>query len=344
MNLLKTVRHRSYTFSAIAIVLGLAIPAQTQQPPGPPTPADPQLKSSDPLSPLNAAFRTAYAGFRSRIIQETSPIIVHFGDKMALIKNGVRTEAPSFTPRYHELKAVAHVPLALHVMLVSGAGSKLDDSQLNNLRQYRALVAKARDSIEGRGYGPKQRDRQLRMLDNSLALVDSTLQTGLVTKGELRRFAQHQSKDILANVHEAAEDQIETMDRQVKTWLAVMTPEERKRLHVAVGSAHMPRVGNLAMQYFSVALNELFKGRFEEEEIQNSDFRLVFTESLFDENEILKVLATHILDADIGSYFFDDRQRMHRDLLADAAEQILREKFGQTRSARRQTPDRTGSR
>ena len=57
---------------------------------------------------------------RSQIITQTNPIIVHFGDKMALIKDGVHTEAPSFSPRYHALKAVAHVPLALYVMVVAG--------------------------------------------------------------------------------------------------------------------------------------------------------------------------------------------------------------------------------
>jgi hypothetical protein len=49
---------------------------------------------------------------------------------------------------------------------------------------------------------------------------------------------------------------------------------------------------------------------------------------LREEQDILRVLGTHRVDADIGVYFFDDAQRMHRDLLADPAEQIIRKRFG----------------
>ena len=128
MNIRKVVFDRFLPCAALGMFFVLAIPVQAQQPSTQPVPDDPQLKPSDPLAPLNAAFRTAYADLRSQIITQTSPIIVHFGDKMALIKDGVRTEAPSLTPRYHELKAVAHVPLALYVMLVAGAGATMDDT------------------------------------------------------------------------------------------------------------------------------------------------------------------------------------------------------------------------
>jgi hypothetical protein len=157
----------------------------------------------------------------------------------------------------------------------------------------------------------------------------------MVTKADLRRFTKSQRQDILINVYEAAKDQIDTMDRHMKAWLATMTSAERKRLRVAVGSAHMARVGGLAMQYFSATMGEPYEGRYEEEEIKHSDFRLLLIESVFDPQEILNVLGTHILDAEVGVYFFGDAQRMHRDLLADAAEQIIRKKFGKKASARR---------
>jgi hypothetical protein len=95
-----------------------------------------------------------------------------------------------------------------------------------------------------------------------------------------------------------------------------------------VGAARMPRVGNLTMQYFSVALGEPYEGRYEQESVKHNDSRLVYGESRFDEQGALKVLATHFLDADIGVHFFDDPDRMHRDLLADATEEIIRKRFG----------------
>jgi hypothetical protein len=320
--------------AAIVIVLTHVWPLQAQEPPAPATPYGPQLRPSDPLTPLNAAFRTAYASLRNQVLAKSSPIIIQIGDRMVLLKNGVRTEAPALSYRYHELKAVVHVPLALYVMLVPGADSKLDEAQLNKLREYRALVVQARASLEGRDFRPEQRKRQLRMIDRSLAFIDTTLRIGRVSEAALRQFTLSQSEDVQANIYEAAEDQIHTMDKQLQAWLAEMTPAERKRLRVVVGAGHMPRIGNLAMQYFSVGLGEPYEGHYEEEEERNNDFRLIYGESMFEEQDALRVLATHLLDADVGVYFFNDAQRMHRDLLGDAAEEIIRKKFGKTPAAR----------
>jgi hypothetical protein len=46
--------------------------------------------------------------------------------------------------------------------LAPGADSKLNEAQLNKLRQYRALVVQARASLEGRDFRPEQRKRQSR--------------------------------------------------------------------------------------------------------------------------------------------------------------------------------------
>lgn len=321
---------------AVIVVLTQVWPLQAQEPPTPATPYGrgmAQLSPSDPLTPLNAAFRDAYTRLRTGVLAKTSPIIIQSGDMMVLLKDGVRTGAPALTRRYHELKAVVHVPLALYVMLAPVADSKLDEPQLTKLREYRELVVQARASLEGRDFRPEQQERQLRMIDRSLAFIDTMLQTETVSSATLRQFTLSQNEDIQANIYEAAEDQINTMDKQLRTWLAEMTPEERKRLRVVVGAAHMPRVGNLTMQYFSVALDEPYEGRYEEEEEKHSDFRLIYSESMFTEEDALRVLATHILDADVGVYFFNDAQRMHRDLLGDAAEDIIRKKFGKRPAA-----------
>ena len=322
--------NRLLHLAIVFIVLIHASLLQAQQPPPPAAPNDVQLKPSDPLTPLNAAFRMAYASLRNQVLAQSSPIIIQIGDRMVLLKNGVRTEAPALSYRYHELKGVAHLPLALYVMLINRADSKLDEDQLNKLREYRALVVNVRSSIDGRNFSPEQRERQFRLIDRSLAFIDTTWLTGMVSKAALRQFTLSQSKDILANAYEAAEDQINTMHKQVQAWLANMTTEERKRFHVVVGASHMPRVGNISMQYFSVALGEPYEGRYEEEEERNSDFRLIYGESMFEDDAALRILATHLVDTDIGVYFFNDSQRMHRDLLSDAAEEIIRKRLGKT--------------
>jgi len=285
---------------------------------------------ADPLAALNASFRSTYAAYRTGVMQAAGPVIIQSGDKMILIRHGQRTEAPALTARYHEYKSVAHVPLATYLMLIPGAGTKLDEGRQRQLRDYRTLVLTARESIGTRGFEPDQRDRQFRILDQSLALIGSALSNGIVSRIELDRFTQNLKDDILANAYDAAEDQITTMHRQFKAWQAEMTPEERQQLRVAVSSVHMARVGNIAMQYFSATLEEPYEGRFEQEETTQGHTRLMFTESVFDEQEILKAVATHIVDEGIGISFFNDGQRMHRDLLADATEEIIMKQFSRS--------------
>jgi len=316
------------------IALILSFSTQAQNLVNEPTRPKPQLKADDPLADLNGAFRSTYAELRQETLKAIGPVVIHAGDTMILMQNGIRSEAPALTHRYHELKSVAHVPLTIYAMLVGKTEARMEEPQLNSIRAYRHMVAKGRESMIGRGFRSDQLDRQLRLFDRSLAVIDSTLKKGMITKAELRRFVEAQQADILANAYEAAEDQIDTTHRQFQKWQAQMTADERSRIRVAVSSVHMPRVGNLAMQYFAVVLKEPYEGRFEEEETRHSDFRLCFTEGVFDEQEILNSIGTHVVDAAIGDWFFEDRQRMHRDLLADATEEIIRKRFGQTPSTR----------
>ena len=105
-----------------------------------------------------------------------------------------------------------------------------------------------------------------------------------------------------------------------------MTPAERAQLRAVVAVSHMSRPGNVAMQYFSVALGESWEGRFDQEDLQPGK-RVLAAESAVDEAEAFGLLATHALDARVASRFFGEKTRMERDLLADAAERILTEMF-----------------
>ena len=76
----------------------------------------------------------------------------------------------------------------------------------------------------------------------------------------------------------------------------------------------MPRRGNVATQYFGRLLG-----------VQGECERIVYAESIPEEARALNLLGTHLLDTEIGAVFFEDPRRMHRDLLADAAEAYLDE-------------------
>ncbi len=46
----------------------------------------------------------------------------------------------AISPRYTELKAIAHIPLALYVMLINSTDKVIATTQLDKLRDYRTLI------------------------------------------------------------------------------------------------------------------------------------------------------------------------------------------------------------
>ena len=94
----------------------------------------------DPLIALNASFRSAYTDLRSQLLTLHTPVIIQVGDTVILFKKGIRTESMAISPRYTELKAIAHIPLALYVMLINSTDKVIATTQLDKLRDYRTLI------------------------------------------------------------------------------------------------------------------------------------------------------------------------------------------------------------
>jgi len=112
---------------------------------------------------------------------------------------------------------------------------------------------------------------------------------------------------------EAGVAQLDALHAQVNQWHRTMKPEEWKTLRVVNIGSQMPRASNVVTQYFARLFNEKGEGR-----------RIIYAESLWDEAKALNLLATHQLDSQIGTAFFNDDTRMNRDLLSDIATEYLK--------------------
>ncbi|MEM9491844.1 MAG: hypothetical protein AAGC55_22050, partial [Myxococcota bacterium] len=91
-------------------------------------------------------------------------------------------------------------------------------------------------------------------------------------------------------------------------------------------NAHMPRKGSLTNQYFTALVGDPYEGKFDDETIAEAS-RMFAVENVWDEQGLLNTLGTHLVDGDVGVYFFDDYDRMHRDLLADATQEWIEAEF-----------------
>ncbi|MET0401355.1 MAG: hypothetical protein ABW123_03085, partial [Cystobacter sp.] len=285
------------------------------------------LPSNDPLAALNATFREAYAARRDAILARMGPIIAQIDDLLILRMRGERHEGPARTRRYHEFKSLAHLPLALHVLLAGQRGA-LDGAPREQLTTVKRLITEAEAGLEQRAFSPEERTRQRRILSAARALAEQALASGGVSREALTAYTRAQAEDLLRNAEDAARDQIDTMHATVEAWKQRMTPEEREQLRAVVAVSHMSRPGNVAVQYFSVTLGDGWEGRFDQEGLDPGK-RVLAAETTFDEEASFALLATHVLDTQVGARFFGDEGRMSRDALADAAERLLAKMFHQ---------------
>ena len=100
-------------------------------------------QAADPLVTLNDSFREAYARYRQKLIEGSGPVLLVEGDTLVLIREGKRSEVPYLPPIYDTLKSVAHVPLAVYVLLMPLVGAPLDKESLERLNAYRDRVVLA---------------------------------------------------------------------------------------------------------------------------------------------------------------------------------------------------------
>jgi len=113
---------------------------------------------------------------------------------------------------------------------------------------------------------------------------------------------------IKENIAGAAASQLDMMHQQVMAWKKELSPEEWKKLRVSVKGAVLARDDNLAMQYFEQLLH-----------LQGEGVRLIYMERYAPTSPMLTLLATRSVDQGISIAFFDNPDRMFRDVLANAA-------------------------
>lgn len=291
----------------------------------PPAPA--ALDPSEPLAQLNDGFRAAYAARREAVLAGLGPAIAQVEDSLYLRLGGRRMVGPARTRRYHELKTSCHLPLAIQAILddVSGAPGQSTRLHLQELQRRAAAVA---DSLAASTLEPATLARQRRILAASLAFIaDALATTGWPGPAALDAFLRARMPDIRANIEDATRDQLQTTHTTLREWVQTMSPEEWSQLQVVVAASHMARTGNIAAQYFSLALGDRWEGRFERED-PHADRRVLTAENIADEQAAFALLAMHGFDRRAANSFFGEAGRLGRDVLADAAERQLIEMFG----------------
>jgi len=249
----------------------------------------------DLFSDLNMAGRSAYAQARSKALYGDVPVFV-VSDKVTLIK-GKHLGSRPYTPvLYDQLKSLSHLPLG-----IAGAGIFAKETPGNPawrtmLEDLRSKANAAKERLNMAVFTPLQKERQVELIDRSLRYISHALTKSTIDPQELKAYSEAVTPLLLANATDAAQAQIEALDQAVKDLAKQLTPDEWARATAVITGPKTAREGNLQSQYFLFAWNEKSEGR-----------RVLYMESIFEDDQALAVLQTVLNDRKIGALFLMSR-------------------------------------
>jgi len=270
------------------------------------------------LERLDLLFTQIYEAARANVLeaQKQKALIVIDDDVLELYRTGHPVERfPGLRPPlYVKMKTLGHMPLAVYCLLRETAGAPLSEERLAAIKYYRRAVEACtgdldtrEDAVRGLLHRPNL------IFAKVLAMLDAAIVNGQVSAAELAAFARGASDDIVPVLAAAARVQLEACHiRIMQIRHERLSSEQWNELHILVLGPYMARRGQNFLQYFSRLLDTPM----------HADRRLVYYEgedlvAAFDR------LGTTMLDAEASAAIFGDRDRLHRDVLADATAQYL---------------------
>jgi hypothetical protein len=270
------------------------------------------FQSESDWQAANADFLKSYADEKRRVLSQLPPVLICGNGKLTLIDGTLRKELPVQNDLHDRLKTIDHEVLELYLILRAKCGSTLDPETLSRLQRLKQTFIRTRATVGKLNLPGEAEPIEHALLDRSISFVDRVLKVRSVSEAELQGFTRSIASDGLKNADLAMKAYFDDLQSAVDRLIIPLTQSKRDRLHALILGTHMSRKENGEMQFFKKLLGEKDEG-----------IRIVYCEVCRNERDALDLLATHILDASIGSEFFGDPLRMHRDLRSDAAQHYL---------------------
>jgi hypothetical protein len=261
---------------------------------------------------INALARTHYANTKALALASIGPVIVVDADSLTLLREGTLRREAYLPARYRDLKALGHLAMGLHSLLIPHVDRTDISSLRGDLVTYREKTAALAPLIGDLGLHWEDAKRQREIITASLDLMDGVLARGRVTEAELRAYADDIGPALLGNIYDAAEAELTALHAAVQRVRAELGEAEWARLYVVVLGPGRPRERHAPYEYFARLLGpEAAKGR------------LLYADNVADVAGALDFLAATMTDRRVAEYFFADVTVFDRGLLRDATARHL---------------------
>ncbi len=255
-------------------------------------------------------FREIYATKVDEKVDKAKPFLLIANDKIYLYKSNFIT-AKTLTPViYNLLKSVDHIPLAVFVLLDDKTDQILDEKTILKLKRLEQFSHELSDRFEYSYILDDTVKNQIEILKATSNFCQPIIEKKQISQDNLQNFASLITKALMKNADIATANLLENLNSYLQE--LDFNEQNKKALHVIILTAHMAQSKQCIYQYFQKYFNETAEGHH----------IIVLEDSNTDEMAI-KLLGKHILDTDIANAFFNDPDRMHKDLLYQAAQKYL---------------------
>jgi hypothetical protein len=264
------------------------------------------------LQACDEQFHAAYDRLRAGAARE-APILVLFGDTLVLFDTERRVEFAASAPCTQVIKAAAHLPVGIFATLQErDFENRLDESTTERLSQLGCAQPGSHGSLEG--LDEASRSDVARVLEGCRSFVEPILTSRRTSAAELARFSEAIGPLLLQLTEHATRYELDALHEAAEAALQQLTAAGRQRLEVVVAGVHQARARSLGLQYF--------QKRFGED--PGEERRVAYAEAVATAEEARDLVGTRRLDRSIARAFFRDATRLQRDVLGDAAAQLLR--------------------
>lgn len=275
-----------------------------------------------PLAITNCDFHHSYEN-RVNAIQKTfgavhgRPLIMNLAGTLILKYNG-KTESMSITPpAYHQIKSYSHITFTIYLLLSQNSPGNLTAATLTELQKLQSDTDAVQSMLPTLKLTPEANTTLAKLMDLTHVFLNKIIAERSWSYQELIDFYQRIKPFNEQAIRLSVQMELQTLDQAINKWLAMMGPDEIKKLGIVVATAHQPRAQEISLQYFA----KRFQLRFGEGALYET--ALVVLEGQYDEKAAISLLARHYLDREAAQVIFNDPEKLQRDLLADAAKVIL---------------------
>src|SRR3954467_5136905 len=282
---------------------------------------------NEPFTAINNGFHESYTRLLEHVLAqlgESVPVVIAMGEDATLLWDGGEQREQVIPPRYHELKALAHLAFGVQLTLMANGNGRLTEFTAGELHEKphhmrEAQVATNTHSSTSTGTIPSAAPAEL--LCRARTLIDKVLSEGVVDFERLHENIRALASHALETAQLAVCIELERLHALLARWRNDLGEGRWAGMYVVICGGHQPRYREATCQYFGRLLHQREGYGAERED------RLVYGEGLCDVDSALDLLARHIVDQRASNLLFGDRRRLQEDLLADAANAEVRKLF-----------------